>query len=89
MKLRKWPKISGSDPLALRQFADFFQSCAEAVPYVTGLVILNDCEENHKLLKKSPDWMVCRWSRIVMDELDVSGDYPSFSHFTDFMQKEA
>lgn len=25
-KLMKWPKISGSDPLALREFADFFKS---------------------------------------------------------------
>lgn len=65
-KLMKWPKISGSDPPALREFADFLKGCAET--------ILNDCEENHKLLKKLPDWIVCQWSRIVVDELDASGE---------------
>ncbi|KAJ8245665.1 hypothetical protein GJAV_G00273150 [Gymnothorax javanicus] len=88
-KLLKWPKISGSDPPAIREFADLLKGCAEGMPHVKGPAILNDCEENHKLLKKLPDWIVCRWSRIVVDELDASGDYPSFFHFTDFMQKEA
>ena len=72
-KLMKWPKISGIDPPALREFADFLKGCAEAMPHVKGLAILNDCEENHKLLKK-PDWIVRRWSRIVVDELDASGE---------------
>lgn len=54
-KLMKWPKISANDPTALREFADFLQGCAEAIPHVKGLSILNDCEENHKLLKKLPE----------------------------------
>lgn len=89
MRIMKWPKFSGSDPLALREFADFLKGCAEAMPYVTGLAILNDCEENHKLLRKLPDWIVCQWSRNAIDELDASSDCPSFSHFTEFIQKEA
>lgn len=88
-KLVRWPKIGGNDPLALREFADFLKGCVEAMPHVKGLAILNDCEENHKLLKKVPDWIVHRWSRIVVEELDASGDYPSFVRFTEFMQKEA
>ncbi|KAG1968718.1 nek6 [Pimephales promelas] len=88
-KLMKWPKIAANDPIALREFADFLQGCVEAIPHVKGLGILNDCEENHKLLKKLPEWMVRRWSRIVVEELDRSGDYPSFVHFTEFMQTEA
>ncbi|XP_067276268.1 uncharacterized protein [Pseudorasbora parva] len=88
-KLMKWPKIPVNDPIALREFADFLQGCVEAIPHVKGLSILNDCEENHKLLKKLPEWMVRRWSRIVVEELDRSGDYPSFMHFTEFVQTEA
>lgn len=88
-RLAKWPKITANDPLALRQFADFLRGCVEAIPHVQGLAILNDCEENHKLLKKLPDWMVRRWSRIVVGVLDGSGDYPSFACFTDFLQREA
>ncbi|XP_024119479.1 uncharacterized protein LOC112140697 [Oryzias melastigma] len=88
-KLMKWPKINANDPLALREFADFLQSCSAAIPQVKGLEILNDCEENHKLLKKLPDWIVQRWSRIVVDEMDKRQEYPSFAHFTEFMQREA
>lgn len=61
----------------------------EAIPHVKGLAILNDCEENHKLLKKLPEWSVRRWSGIVVDELDKSQEYPSFDRFTEFLQKEA
>lgn len=88
-KLMKWPKISPNDSLALRDFADFLKSCVEAMPHVKGLSILNDCEENHKLLKKLPDWIVRKWSRIVVEQLDASGEYPIFEHFTKFVLKEA
>ncbi len=88
-KLMKWPKVGTSDPSALREFADFLQGCVEAMPHVKGLAILDDCEENHKLLKKLPDWITRRWSRVVTERLDESGEYPSFSCFTRFIQKEA
>lgn len=88
-KLMKWPKINSNDSSALREFADFLKGCAEAMPHVKGLAILNDCEENHKLLKKLPDWIVRKWSRIAVEELDASGEYPAFKRFTDFVLKEA
>lgn len=87
-KLAKWPKISSTDPRALRDFADFLQGCAEAIPHVKGLSILDDCEENRKLLKKLPDWIVRKWSRIVVDELDKSESYPNLTCFTEFLNKE-
>ncbi|KAL0147771.1 hypothetical protein M9458_056914 [Cirrhinus mrigala] len=87
-KLMKWPKIGPNDPLALRDFADFLKDCLEAMPHVKGLAILNDSEENHKLLKKLPEWAVRKWSRIVVEELDTSGEYPTFEHFAEFVQKE-
>ncbi|XP_043973047.1 uncharacterized protein LOC122831155 [Gambusia affinis] len=71
-KLARWPKINANDSLALRGFSDFLQGCKEAIPHVKGLAILNDCEENHTLLKKLPEWIVRKWSRIVVDELDES-----------------
>lgn len=85
----RWPRIGVNDYLALRDFTDFLQGCVEAAPHVKGLAILDDCEENQKLLKKLPEWVVRKWNRIVVEELDTSGDYPSFKCFTDFMQKEA
>lgn len=65
------------------------QSRAKAMPHVKGLSILNNSEENHKFLKKLPDWIVRKWSRIVVNELDASGEYPAFEHFSDIMQKES
>lgn len=88
-KLMKWPKVGPNDSFALRDFADFLKSCAEAMPHVKGLSILNDSEENHKLLKKLPDWIVRKWNRIVVEELDASGEYPTFERFTGFVQKES
>lgn len=88
-KLMRWPKINTNDPLALQEFADFLQGCNEAIPHVKGLAILNDCEENHKLLKKLPEWIVRKWSRIVVEELDTSGSYPNLACFTKFLNKEA
>lgn len=77
-KLMKWPKISSNDSSALRDFADFLKGCMEAMPHVKELAILNDCEKNHKLLKKLPEGIVRKWSRIVVEQLDASGAYPDF-----------
>ena len=74
-RLMKWRKIIANDPKLLREFADFLQGYAEAIE---GLSIPNDCEEKHKHLKKLPEWMVRRWSWIVVEEPDQSGNYPSF-----------
>ncbi|XP_008430942.1 uncharacterized protein LOC103478718 [Poecilia reticulata] len=87
-KLARCPKINANDSLALREFSDFLQGCKEAIPHVKGLANLNDCEENHKLLKKLPEWIVRKWSRIVVEELDRSGDYPDFKCFTEVLSKE-
>ncbi len=57
-KLARWPKITANNPTALREFADFLQGCVEAIPHVKGLTILNDCEENQRLVNKLPEWMV-------------------------------
>ncbi|XP_063052707.1 uncharacterized protein LOC134447256 [Engraulis encrasicolus] len=88
-KLVRWPKIAANDPISLREFADFLKGCAEAMPHVKGLSILDDCEENHRLLKKLPEWLVRRWSRTVVEELDKGGNYPNFKCFAEFIAKEA
>ncbi|KAL0148099.1 hypothetical protein M9458_056569 [Cirrhinus mrigala] len=87
-KLMKWPKIV-NDPVALREFSDFLQGCVEAIPHVRGLTVLNDCEENYKLLKKLPTWIVRNWNKIVVEELDSSGDFPNFKRFSEFLQRES
>ena len=52
----------------------------KAFPYLTI------AEINRKLLKRLPDWLVQRWTRIVSKEV-IS--FPSFSRFTIFITKES
>ncbi|XP_028314916.1 uncharacterized protein LOC114470784 [Gouania willdenowi] len=64
-KLSKWPKIHSKDAEGLRTFSDFLTACLQATPHIKGLEILNDCEENQKLLQKAPEWLATRWNRKV------------------------
>ena len=88
-KLGAWPNISGRDGDSLRRFADFLNQCQAAMVEMKGLEILNDNRENHKLLKKLPDWIVNRWSRIASTSRKVDGTYPSFKQFAEFISEEA
>ncbi|XP_025755466.1 uncharacterized protein LOC109196819 [Oreochromis niloticus] len=88
-KLSGWPKIQSRDADGLRNFADFVNACTLAMPHVKGLQILNDCEENQKLLHKLPDWINTRWNRHVTKILMDGGEFPSFSEFASFLSLEA
>ncbi|XP_051917653.1 uncharacterized protein LOC127598109 [Hippocampus zosterae] len=88
-KLMRWPKIRDNDPLALKAFVAFLKSCNGNVPYGEELTFLNSCEENYKLLEKMPEWIIHKWSQIVMDELEIHGEYPNFACFVQFLKTEA
>ena len=88
-KLDNWPRVNPKDVTSLQKFADFLKSCCDAVPYVDGLQVLNDCMENQKMLSKLPEWMVSRWNRVATESLDVAGTFPSFAKFVTFVVKEA
>ena len=88
-KLGAWPKISGRDGNSLRRFADFLNQCQAAMVEMKRLEILNDNRETHKLLKKLPDWVVNRWSRIASTSRKVDGMYPSFKRFAELINEEA
>lgn len=88
-KLNSWPKIGSKESLKLRELSDFLISCKNAMPHVAGLKVLDDCEENQKLLQKLPDWATTRWNRYVSKELDEGKLYPNFAEFADFVAEEA
>lgn len=88
-KLASWPKIQSKDAEGLRSFADFINACLLAIPYVKGLEILNDCEQNQKLTQKLPDWAAARWNRQVTKAQLDGKDFPSFSDFAEFLLLEA
>ncbi|XP_060759736.1 uncharacterized protein LOC132870171 [Neoarius graeffei] len=88
-KLKNWPKIGSRDSVKLRQFSDFLTACSNAMPHVKGLQVLNDCEENQKMLQKLPDWVTSRWNRHVTQQLRHTEEYPKFKEFADFLATEA
>ncbi|XP_045070211.1 uncharacterized protein LOC123484206 [Coregonus clupeaformis] len=77
-KLEAWPKISSKGSIELQEFADFLRSCEAAMTQIRGLEVLNDCNENQKLLAKLPDWLTSRWNRNVIEVEEESHTFPSF-----------
>lgn len=80
-KINNWPKIPPNDGQGLRKFADFLQHCNTAMNTIQYLNVLNDPDENQKMIRKLPGHVVVRWSRVVdewlgEDEIDVDGSVP-------------
>lgn len=88
-RLAKWPKIQAKDAMSLRDFSDFLNACQDAMPHVKGLQILNDYQENQKLVQKIPDWAVNRWNREVTQALSKTQEFPTFKEFAAFVSAEA
>lgn len=59
------------------------------MPYIKGLQVLNDCEENQKMLQKNPDWMTSHWNHHVTKQLRQTEEYPNLKEFADFVAQEA
>lgn len=60
---RKADNMAKDPNTGFRAFADFIQTCYEAMPHIECLNILNDYEENQKLVQKLPNWATARWNR--------------------------
>ncbi len=88
-KLDGWPKIGSKDGLALRRFADFLRQCHAGMQGNINLNVLDDVQENGKMLTKLPDWMTRRWVRFVSDYKEKARCFPPFSEFMKFVVKEA
>ena len=54
-KISKWPRILPKDGLGLRRFSDFLQHCHTAMHSIKYLEVLNDPEENQRMLRKLPN----------------------------------
>lgn len=87
-KLQAWPKIGSKDSSDLREFSDFLRSCETAMVHIKALEILNDCNENRKILAKLSDWLIVSWNRKVMEIKEQNGQFPSFSEFVKFLTRE-
>ncbi|XP_042626645.1 uncharacterized protein LOC122147619 [Cyprinus carpio] len=88
-KLASWPRIHPKDAISLQAFSDFLNACQGAMPHVKGLQILNDYQENQKLVLKLPDWAISRWNRQVTQSLSENHEYPTFKEFAAFVSTES
>ena len=82
-------KIPANDGYGLRRFSDFLVQCEKAMEKIGSLNVLNDDQENRKLVPKLPKWAIDRWSRIVHQFKMEKGTFPPFSEFVKFLSREA
>nr|XP_023667350.1 uncharacterized protein LOC111843758 [Paramormyrops kingsleyae] len=57
--------------------------------HIKSLEILNDCNENRKILYKLPDWLTASWNRKVIEIEEETNNFPTFSQFVSFLTREA
>ncbi|KAK3754647.1 hypothetical protein QZH41_001706 [Actinostola sp. cb2023] len=88
-KLQSWPKITSGDAKGLRKYADFLVHCEKAMEKISSLHVLNDDQENQKMVTKIPKWLINRWSREVYHYKQDHKLYPPFSVFVQFLVKES
>lgn len=99
-KINEWPKILPNDGASLRKFSDFLIHCQTAAKTIKYLKVLDDPDENQRMVRKLPRYLIDRWSREVdrwlnKEEEDQHHDeravpsYPSFSVFCRFLQRES
>ena len=53
-KINEWPKIPPNDGTSLRKFSDFLIHCQTAMNTVRYLKVLNDPDENQRMVRKLP-----------------------------------
>ena len=79
-KIETWPRVSS--PKELRQFSDFLRQVVAAQRKYSGLQILDDSFENHKLVEKLPQNISVKW----VEQVVSSPDYPKFEVFSSFVK---
>lgn len=88
-KLADWPKIHPRNGQALREFSDFLGHLRSAMISNRSLRILNDCEENEKIVDKVPDWLRFKWASVIAKTQRNEDRYPSFYEFSLLVKEHA
>ena len=90
-RLENWQRIAPRDGAALREFADFLQTCKLAMHSVEDLETLNKESGNKKLVKVLPAWAHPKWGAMVRDYQLKHGDtkVPPFTVFVNFVTEIA
>ncbi len=77
------------DSFELSELVDFLHSCEAAMAHIKALEILNDWEENRKILSMLPDSLTARWNQQVIGIEEETDQFPSFSQCVKFLSREA
>ena len=89
-KLSTWPMVRPNDTNALLELSDFVKQCVEVKRHVPGLAILDDGQENQKLLRRLPWWFIAKWREKIVDYKEsCNNQYPPFEMFSEFLQNRA
>lgn len=88
-KLYQWPKLPNGDSKALINLTDFLIQCKTAMNEIPSLSILNDSEENKKMVRLLPETLAMRWNRkVVSFSQENNDDFPPFDIFVKFLVNE-
>ncbi len=88
-RLDEWPQVPPNDGHGLRKFADLLVQCEKAMQRISSLKVLDDDQENLKMVSKLPRWAAVRWGRLVYNWREENDSFPPFSQFVKFIVKEA
>ncbi len=88
-KLDEWKPIPPNDEIGLRKIANFLVQCETAMNRVSGLGVLDNVQENQKMLSKLPKWLTTRWARVVYKSREEKQEFPTFSEFVKFLVTES
>ena len=64
-KINEWPKISPNGGTSLCKFSDFLIHCQTAMNTLRYLKVLNDPDENQRMVRKLRRYLIDCWSREV------------------------
>ena len=88
-KLDEWKPVCPNDAVGLRKFSDFLVQCETAMDKVSCLNVLNDIQENQKMISKLPKWLSTRWVKVVYESREKRQRFPEFSEFVKFIERES
>jgi len=73
-KINEWPNIPPNDGISHRKFSDFLIHCHMVMNSVKYLNVLDDPDENQRMVRKLPRYLVDRWSQEVDRQLNKDED---------------
>ncbi|XP_067943200.1 uncharacterized protein [Watersipora subatra] len=84
-KLDTWPKISANDTPALQRYADYLESCSNAMKSIPGLASLDEELNNERFARVLPDWAHQKWGATTHRIRKKEMRYPKFAEFASFV----